>query len=752
MADAAALTPTHGLGQELGCPSGLLPADATGVVADPTPFVRIDRQGQAVLELSVKGAKCAGCMAKIERGLMATPGMVSARLNLSTQRLSVAWTPGAVSPPAVIATLNQLGYAAAPFDPEAGRIAVDAEGAFLLRCLGVAAFASMNIMLLSVSVWAGFGEMQPGTRALLYAISGLIAIPAALYAAQPFFRSAWSALRVGRANMDVPISLAVCLTLGVSIYETFNEGLHAYFDGVVMLLFLLLIGRVLDHQLRERARTAAKELLALQATTATRLLPDGSAEVIAARSVKVGDLLLLAAGDRAPVDGFIEEGQTEIDRSLVTGESAPHSVGLGDLVHAGVVNLTRPVRLRAHATADASTVAELARLIEAGEQRRAGQVRLADKAARLYVPVVHTLAAATLLGWLFIGGVGFREALMNAVAVLIITCPCALALAVPAVQVVATGRLFKAGVFVKSGDALERLASIDRVRLDKTGTVTIGRPVLLNGAGLDPATLSQAALLARASRHPLARALAQAAGRGPVAVGAEEVPGQGVRALLDGQPARLGRRSFVAPASSGMDEPGSELLFQVGEGPLVRFAFADALRPDARRVMDDLGRLGLDPALLSGDRPQPVAEAAEALGLKEAHAGLTPAEKITALEALRANGHRVLMVGDGLNDAAALAAAHVSASPGTAIDATQAAADFVIQGDSMAGLTEAIDVSRQAHRRVLENFAFTAVYNALAVPLAAAGFVTPLIAALAMAGSSLIVTLNALRLARRSPT
>ena len=328
MATAATLTPT-GLGQELGCPSGLRPADAPDLVADPTPFVRIDRTGQAVLELSVKGAKCAGCMAKIERGLLAIPGVGSARLNLSTQRLTVAWAPGQVSPPAVLEALQRLGYGAAPFDPDAGRIAVDAEGAFLLRCLGVAAFASMNVMLLSVSVWAGFGEMQAGTRALLYAISGLIAIPAALYAAQPFFRSAWSALRVGRANMDVPISLAVCLTLGVSIYETFNEGLHAYFDGVVMLLFLLLIGRVLDHQLRERARTAAKELLALQATTATRILPDGSAEAIAARAVKVGDLLLLAVGDRAPVDGFIEEGQTEIDRSLVTGESAPQSVGLG---------------------------------------------------------------------------------------------------------------------------------------------------------------------------------------------------------------------------------------------------------------------------------------------------------------------------------------------------------------------------------------------------------------------------------------
>jgi Cu2+-exporting ATPase len=715
----------------------------------------MDTAGRDSLELLVSGAKCAGCIRKIESGLMALPGVQDARLNLSTQRLRIGWTHGAVDPRDVMEVLSRLGYGAAAFDPEAARQDADEEGRRLLRYLAVAGFAAMNIMMFSVPIWSGHGEMGHGTRTLLHWLSALIAIPASLYAAQPFFRSAFVALKSRRANMDVPISLAVFLTLGMSVSETLQRGEHAYFDGITMLLFFLLIGRYLDHRLRERARTAARELLALQAITASRLESDGRIAAVSARDIKIGDRLMLAAGDRAPVDGIIEEGLSELDRSMLTGETLPAPVRPGDPIHSGAVNLSQKIVMRATARAEHSAVAELARLIEAGEQGRARYVRLADRAASLYVPVVHSLAALTFIGWLvgpaLLRALGFealdvggRAALMNAVAVLIITCPCALGLAVPAVQVVATGRLFKRGVLVKSGDALERLAQVDTIVFDKTGTLTVGKPRLVSEIPQD--ALRSAAALARISRHPLSRALVEAAGPGVAAADAKEIAGQGVEGSVDGKPARLGRRTFVAPHAPESHDGAAELWFCIGDDPPLRFAFEDSLRPDAASVVGALQRRGYGVELVSGDRSAAVEAAARAAGVSTWRAGVTPTEKTAHLHDLRVRGLKPLMVGDGLNDAAALAAAHASISPGTAVEASQAAADLVIQGERLSPIIEAIDVAKAAHARALENLRFSALYNLIAAPTAAAGLLTPLIAALAMSGSSLIVTLNALRL------
>lgn len=740
-----------------GCPSGLAPPQPSrDDRADPSPFVRIDKSGAAVLELSVKGAKCAGCIRKIESGLLAMPGVSDARLNLSTQRLTVRWNPSMVGPRALVEHLDRLGYEARPFDPVVGAKEIDEEGRFLLRCLGVAAFASMNVMLLSISVWSGFGagDMGEGTRTLFYLISGVIALPCCLFAARPFFRSAWRALSHGRANMDVPISLAVVLTLSVSVLETLMRGEHAYFDGVSMLLFLLLIGRYLDHQFREKARSAAKELLALAAVSAQRLRPDNTTELVSARAIAIDDRVLLSPGDRAPVDCVIQSGVSEVDRSLITGESAPVSARPGDVLHAGVVNLTRPLTVRAQATADASLVAELARMIEAGEQNRGAHMRLVDRAVKYYVPIVHTLAALTFTGWvLALGFDAWRIALMNAAAVLIITCPCALGLASPAVQVVATGKLFKRGILVRSGDALERLAVADVATLDKTGTLTLGRPSLISHH--DRETVRAAARLARISRHPLSRALVEAAGPGDAAANAEEVPGDGVIAHLNGETHRLGRKAFAAPdAADPSDAPqgASVIWYKPGDAPAVAFYFRDALRSDAAMAVRRLQALGLPSQLLSGDAPQAVAAAAREAGLTRFEGALSPADKIARIKALADGGAKPLMIGDGLNDAAALASAYVSAAPGGAVDATQAAADIVFQGEKLSAVPEAIGVARQARRRVVENIGFSMMYNVLAVPAAMAGLITPLIAALAMAGSSLIVTLNALRIHSETPS
>lgn len=723
--------------------------------ADPTPFVRDTDHGDATLELLIEGARCAGCIRKIESAVTRLPGVTAARLNLSTNRLRVAWRPGATDPRAVVAAVRDIGYAARPFDPDADRRQTDAEGRLLLRALAVAGFASMNVMMFSLPVWTGDGEMGEATRRMMHWWSALIAVPAALYAGQPFFRSAWSALRKGRANMDVPISLAVELTLAMSLYETAAGGMRAYFDGACMLLFLLLLGRVLDHGLRQRARSAARDLLALQTTSALRLSQDGRLAPVGARDLRTGDRIVVPAGERTPVNARVLEGASELDVALITGEVTPRAVAPGDLIDSGAVNLMRPLTLEVTAPVENSTAAELARLIEIGEQGRARFVRIADRAAALYVPVVHTLAALTFVGWLAlphvlsaVPDIGVHDALRNAIAVLIITCPCALGLAVPAVQVVATGRLFRKGVLVKSGDALERLAEVNHVVFDKTGTLTTGHPVLTGAP--DPKALQAAARLARASRHPLSRALARAAGEGPIADAIEERPGEGVTGVIDGAVARLGRRTFAAPEARDPADGALELWFSWDGATPTRFTFVDALRPDAARAVDTLQRHGFQVELLSGDRIGAVHAAAQSAGIARYAGELRPVQKTDRLARLAESGRRVLMVGDGINDAGALAQAHASMSPGTGAEISQTAADIVFQGASLSAGPAAIAIARAARARVHENLAFSALYNVVAIPVAVLGHVTPLIAALAMAGSSLVVTLNALRLQGQS--
>lgn len=722
-----------------GCPTTGVAAVDLAPGPDPAAFVRCDADGRNSLELIVRGARCAACLSRIEKAVGALPGVTAARLNLTTGKLAVAWRSDSVTPRQILESVTDLGYGAAPYDPADAVAEQDHEGRRLAIALGVAAFGSMNAMMFSVPVWSGLEAMGEGMRTFMYWASGLIAAPCALFAGMPFFESAWRSLRRGGANMDVPISLGVLLTLAISFSETLQRGEHAYFEAAVSLLFLLLIGRYLDHQLRSKARSAARDLLALQANTAAVIGPDGAMRSIPSRDVAVGDRLAIAPGDRAPVDAVVEEGASDIDVSLVSGESAPERAGVGDRVAGGSLNLTGRLVVRALARAQDSTVAAVARMMEAGAQSKSRYVRMADKAAALYVPVVHSLALATLAGWMA-AGLDFRTALVRAVAVLIITCPCALGLAVPAVQIVASGRLFRRGVLVKSGAALERLAEATHVVFDKTGVLTEGRPRLTDAR---PEDIAAAAPLARASRHPLARALAQAAGLGPTAADARETAGFGVEGTIAGRRARLGRASFVGAEHTPGRE--TELWFaSEGEEP-IRFRFLDALRPEVFETVAALKARGLSVEILSGDVEGAVRDAAVRSGLETWAGGRSPVEKAERIDALTAAGARVLMVGDGLNDAAALAKAHASMAPGSAAHASQNAADLVYEG-GLTSVVDAIDTAREARGRAKENFAFSALYNVVAAPLAIFGLATPMVAAIAMSSSSLVVTLNALRL------
>lgn len=686
-------------------------------------------------EISVPTIHCGGCIRSIEHGLGALPGIAKARVNLSTKRVTVQWREAELPP--LFETLDRLGYPAHLYDPTEN--AADSTMTRLVRALAISGFASGNVMLFSMSIWAG---ADPDSRDLFHWLSALVSVPAAAYSGQVFFRSAWNALRRGQTNMDVPISIGVLLAFGMSLYDTITHGEYAYFDAAISLLFFLLIGRVLDHMMRERARQAVKGLARLAARGAVVKQPDGSHEYLPVGELQPGMKIILAAGERVPVDGRVIAGTSDIDCALVTGESEPRAATAGNVLQAGTLNLTAPITLEATATAQNSFLAEMVRLMEAAESGRAGYRRIADRAAQLYAPVVHITAFLAFIGWMLANG-DVHRALTIAVAVLIITCPCALALAVPMVQVVAARRLFEAGIMVKDGAAMERLDQIDTVVFDKTGTLTLGQLTLANRAEIAPVDLSLAAAMALHSRHPQSRALAAIATSGATGFNSiTEHPGLGLEAETGGHVYRLGRADWAL--ADPADHNGTVLAC---DGLwLADFRFDDRLRPDARETVAGLMQRGLRIEIMSGDRLEAVIAVAGQLGITQFQSGMLPGQKAAHLAELAAAGRKVLMVGDGLNDAPALAAAHASMAPATAADIGRNAADFVFLRDSLAAIPQAMMVARGAGRLIRQNFALALAYNAVALPFAILGHITPLIAALVMSSSSIIVVGNALRL------
>jgi len=599
---------------------------AAAAAVDPAAYVGQDGEGNAVLHLMVENLHCANCIRRIEGTLKPLPGVLDARVNLTTRRLFLRWREGIADARDLVERLAAQGYRVVPFDPRALVSASDQEDKALLRALAVAGFAAANVMLLSVSVWAGaWGEMGTATRDFLHWTSALIALPTVVYSGLPFYRSAAGAIGAGRLNMDVPIALAVVLAAAMSLYETMRSGTHAYFDAAVMLLFFLLIGRYLDRRARGRARSAAEQLLAMNAVAATVVDSEGRQRSLPVAGVEAGMTVAVAAGERIPVDGRITAGRSDVDTSLVTGESVPNALGFGDRVYAGTLNLSGPLDIEVSAAGEGTLLSDIVRLMEAAEQGRARYVRIADRIAGYYAPGVHLLAAGTFLGWLLLANVPWQVALMNAIAVLIVTCPCALGLAVPVVQVVATGRLLRRGVLVKAADGLERLAAFDTVVFDKTGTLTLGRPELADEQTIDPEHLRLAASISASSRHPLARAVHRLAPDVGALPGVREEPGMGLAAEMSGGEVRLGNRMWCGvDPSADYEVEGPELWLRRPSAAPVRFVFRDRLRPDAREGVGRLREQGLDVVLLSGDRPGVAAEIATALGIDDWHAGLTP--------------------------------------------------------------------------------------------------------------------------------
>ena len=729
----------------MAAPVSACPACDAAHIAEDTAGKGYRGNGQEAqkIMLSLPTAHCAACIVGVEGSLNQLEGVRAARVNLTLKRATIDADPG-TDAQELCDYLTSIGYEA--YELDVGVLSTtqtQKSSRDLLMRMGVAFFGMMNVMLLSVAVWSGATD---ATRDLFHWVSAGIALPIVVFSAKPFFKNAWGALRVAHLNMDVPISLAILLASGMSLFETAMHGEEAYFDAALSLTFFLLAGRFLDHRTRAVARSAAEELAALEVPRVHRVRADGSDEVVSVAAIAVGDLVRVVPGARVPVDGMVETGESEVDRSLLTGESLPVFAGPGVMLNAGEINLTGPLTIRVAAAGKDTALHRMADLVAMAETSRNKYTSLADKAAKIYAPAVHLLALGAFLVWLAITGGDVRFALNIAVAVLIITCPCALGLAVPAVTTAASGRLFRKGMLLKSATATERLAEVTHVVFDKTGTLTQGTPRLDNLGDHTAEDLAVAYALAQGSSHPLAQAIAgaaQAEGLRPARITeVKEIPGHGVEALHEGQPVLLGRAEWLG--AHALDRTATYL--KIGKRPAVAFTFVDELRAGAAEAVAALKARGLGVTLISGDAPAAVRDVAFRLGIEDYRSGMLPEGKVAAVEALAAQGAKVLMVGDGLNDTAALAAAHVSISPASALEATRVVSDIVLLGASLEPISGAVTLAKSATRRIKENFAVAAGYNAIAIPIALVGLATPLAAALAMSASSITVSLNALRL------
>lgn len=705
-------------------------------------------ENEHCLRLAVEGMHCAGCAFKIEK-LLNDNENVNARVNVTERRLTLVWQGDKKRANDMLQAATKLGFR---FSPIQDADAADAKQAReILRCMAAAGFAAGNIMVFSFALWfSSRSAMGGATRDMMHWFAALIALPTLVYAGRPFFTSAWNALRGGHTNMDVPISVALLLTTGVSLLETLRGSEHVYFDSVTMLLFLLLVGRYLDARARARTRHAAADLLSLMEGTAT-VLEGMDTRRLPAKDITAGMALLVAKGEKILADG-IATCDVLVDASIITGETLPQALQAGDKLLAGMINLDAPFRMIAEKAQHDSLIGDIVALMQKAEQGNAHFVRLADRISRWYTPVVHLLALGAFIYWMFWGGLAWQPALMIAVTVLIITCPCALGLAVPVAQVVAGSRLFEAGVLLKSADALERLDKIDTVIFDKTGTLTTGLIVFDNAGDFTADERGIMVSMAAQSRHPLSQAVAKSgeARADEIAakeIAVEEIAGKGLKAVVAGETCLLGSAAFVGVTAESKDYK-IELWFRKGEAPPKRLVFTDTLFPDAVVEITQMKKR-YRVMMMSGDRYAVTADVAGKLGIDIFYAAINPKEKFDILEAEMKKGHHVLMVGDGLNDAAALSFASVSMSPSSALDIAQNAADIVYQKPGIAAVRNVLETGKKTQNIVRQNFSMALLYNLCAVPLAMMGMVTPLIAAIAMSSSSLLVTINALRLRKR---
>jgi Cu2+-exporting ATPase len=710
--------------------------------------------------LAIQDMYCPACSLTVEEALLATPGVESVQVNGATATARVVWTPGAARPSLWVEALKRVGYGALPAgDLLAAAPRLQEQRRLLWRWL-VAGFCMMQVMMYAYpSYIAEPGDITPDVQALLRWASWILTLPVILFSSRPFFSSALRDVRARTIGMDVPVALGILIAFAASTAATFDPqgplGHEVWFDSVTMFVFFLLSGRLLEQRLRDRTAGALQALMRTLPETVERETAPGEFESVAVRRLRLGDRIRVRAGEVFPADGTILEGASSVNEALLTGEATPLARRAGHMVVAGSHNLSGTVLVRVDRTGKDTRFAEIVALMERASVDKPRIAQLADRAARPFLFAV-LLAAGAAAWWWWPQGPG--HALGIAVAVLIVTCPCALSLATPAATLAGAGALARRGVLVRRLEALEGAAAVDTVVFDKTGTLTqdqMGVTGIRARAGVAPGeALRLAAALARQSLHPVSRAIASAAGSvGWHATNVTDTSGQGVQGEVTGETGwqprrlRLGSAAFCGVAPSP-DAQGTHVHLSDEEGWLATFTLDETLRPNARQALGTLTRMGLQVQLLSGDAPAAVERLAWRAGIENAWGAQSPEDKLAHVANAQEVGHRVAMVGDGMNDGPVLARADISIAMGQGVPIAQAQSDFVVLGGQLDRVALLLAHARRTRSVVRQNLAWAAAYNFVCIPLALAGYMPPWLAGLGMAASSLFVVLNAARLAR----
>ncbi len=750
-------------------PREALPAVLGGLTLFDHPdvqksFVRPLSGHEREASLILDGITCAACVWLNEQHLTRQAGVTAVEINYATRRARVRWDEQRIKLSGILAAVAAIGYHAYPYDAARSEEIAQRERRSALWRLFVAGFGMMQVMMYAVPVYlADEGTMSADIERLMRWASLVLTLPVVLYSAAPFFRNAWRDLRLKRVGMDVPVALGVGAAFAASLWATLIGAGEVYFDSVTMFVFLLLGGRYLEMLARHRSVRAIERVGRALPAFAERLtaFPSLQTERVVVSALLPGDRVLIAPGQTIPADGSVLQGESEVDESLLTGESRPIAKAAGSDLTGGTVNIRSPLVQQVEKIGETTRLASIVRLMERAITEKPRVVQLADRVAAWFVAALLLLALATGIAW---SQIDASRALWVFVSVLVVSCPCALSLATPAALAVATGAFSRLGLLVSRGHAIETLARADHFVFDKTGTLTWGRLRLLETLPFAGMTVEEALRLAAAleqgSEHAIGAALRKAAPSGvqrSTAQALQTFTGEGVEGALDGRKLRLGRTDFAGALHGQLLPPGAQALFATGDtcvaladdtGWLALFRLGDQLRPGAGELVRRLHDLGCHVSLLSGDSAEAVRPVATALAIEDAHGSMTPQGKHAFIAALQAQGVVLAMVGDGVNDAPVLAQAQVSVAMGSGTELARNQADIVLLGENLERLAEAVALARRTRRIVRQNLAWAFAYNLSAIPLAMLGWITPWMAGIGMSASSLLVVANALRLQR----
>jgi Cu2+-exporting ATPase len=745
---------------------GLLKPDPANEF-DVLEFISINQENEFQIDLMIQGLHCGACVWLIENLLKKQKNVIDARVNLSQKILRIKWSGTREDGNKLVQLISKIGYRLLPADQEfLKKIEANFDNR-IFKALAVAGFGAGNIMLFSIALWFDINlEISGSTRKLLHLLSSIIALPVLIYSGRIFFISAFKSLKARLPNMDVPISIAIFLASTVSMIQTFRGGQNVYFDSAVMLVFFLLIGRYLDFKARKKAFNIASEFSILQVGFG-RVEIDKKIRILPAKDLREDMILIVAIGEKIACDGVVIDGESAVDNSLISGESIPENIQKNSLVYGGSINLNSPIKVKITKSAQNGVLSQIINLISNIENKKNIYIRIADKFSKYYTPIIHILSAITFAIWYFYFNANWEIALMNATAVLIITCPCALALAIPIAQTIAISNFLKKGIVMKNGESLEKINNIEYVVFDKTGSITLGKPTLKNIYEISDGNLQElnftekkfylkiASSMAKFSKHPISQSLCNSFDGELENIAVIEHNGKGLEANFSGKIARLGSANFCEIYNENyqsiIKNTQSKSIANLScymnfNNKNIIFTFHDELKSDATIVVKFLKKINKKVILLSGDVESEVRRIAEITGIEEFYWQKNPLEKAQILQKICDKNINFMMIGDGLNDAPSLALSNVSLSFSKAVDISQNIADIVINSSKLSSIISIFLYSKSTLKIMKQNLILALIYNILALPFAMAGYVVPLVAAIAMSSSSLLVVINSLRL------